>query len=802
MCYGLTVNGLISVFEFLEKSPMSMKKKTIRVLAALLLLGGLAAGFGIYHQFSRFNQMVLERFQGRLWELPARVYALPMALYPGMRLSPPTFDQALKHMGYHRVENPEELENPGRYFRKGNIYTLFRPSSEFEGEKQASGKIRVKIHNGRVSDLQNPGSETPLEIVRLSPALIGSFYPRNNEDRVLLTLNNVPPLLPKALIAVEDRTFYSHHGVEPLAILRAMLVNIREGHASQGASTISQQLAKNFFLTPEKSIKRKLDELFVAMAMEKNFSKDEILETYLNEVYLGQDGKRAIHGFGLASSFYFGKPINALAPQETALLVGMLKGPSRYNPRGHPDRALLRRNTVLNTLGDQGILSPGVVQQAKSASLGVIEEPAAANSPFPAYLELVKRQLLREYRESDLHGAGLRIFTTLDLQVQLAAEQTVSRELKTIETGHRLPPGKLEAAMVVTATGSNEVLTLVGGRKARARDFNRGLDAKRPIGSLIKPAVFLTALNDPGRYTLVTPIQDRPLSVPQPGGNPWIPRNYDRIYHGTIPLYWALVHSYNASTVRLGLDLGLPAVSDTLKKLGFERKIQMYPSSLLGTVEMSPLEVAQIYQTLSSGGFYSPIRAIHSIYKPDGSILQRYPLTITQNFQAGPLYLLNKALQTVVTEGSAASLDTMVPRSWGTAGKTGTTNDLRDSWFAGFTGNQLAVVWVGRDDNTPCGLSGASGAMRLWGRLMAQVPNAPLILAPPEDVETVVVDVHTGFRAARGSPHAMAIPFIKGSVPSERVQPFPTTGKGDPAPERNNEESESQFINWLKDLFK
>ncbi|MCD6295227.1 MAG: penicillin-binding protein 1B, partial [Deltaproteobacteria bacterium] len=686
-------------------------KKSIGILVVLFLLGGL--GYGVYHRYSRFNRMVLERFEGRLWELPAYVYARPLELYPGLRLKPGIFEQALNHMRFQKVADSAELDSPGKYLRNKGLFTLFRRFFEFEDENQPAGKIQVNFQKNRVKSLQIMDSDTQSQILRLAPALIGSFYPRSNEDRTLLGLKTTPPLLIQALISVEDRTFYTHHGIEPLAILRALVVNIRKGYAAQGASTLSQQLAKNFFLTREKSFKRKLDEMFVAVAMEMNFNKDEILETYLNEVYLGQDGNRAIHGFGLASPFYFGKGLRDLKAHEIALLVGMLKGPSRYNPRKHPEKALKRRNTVLTLLRDRNILPPHMTEQAIIAPLGVINKASKENSPFPAYLDLVKGQLLKEYRESDLRSAGLSIFTTLDLQTQLAAEQAVQSELKAIEVGVRLPPDKLETGVVVTATGSNEVLALVGGRNVRAKSFNHALNAKRPIGSLVKPAVFLTALNDPKRYTLVTPIEDRSVSVPQPNGEPWIPRNYDRTYHGTIPLYLALVHSYNASTVRIGLDLGLPAVFETLGKMGFQKKIPMYPASLLGTMEMSPLEVAQIYQTLASGGFYSPIRSIRSIHKTNGSILQRYPLHIKQNFDAGPVYLLNRVLQTVVMEGTAASLKHMIPQSWGTASKTGTTNNLKDSWFAGFTGNQLAVVWLGRDDNKPCGLTGASGAMRV-----------------------------------------------------------------------------------------
>lgn len=784
-----------------EQAIIPMKKKSIRILVILLLLGGLGAAFGIHHRYSHFNRMVQERFKGRLWEIPARVYARPLELYPGLPLKPEFFEQALHHMYFQKVAALTDLDSPGKYFRNKGRFTLFRRFFEFEDESQPSGKIQVNIKKNRVESLHLMDTGTRSEILRLAPAMIGAFYPLNNEDRVLLTLKTTPPLLPEALIAVEDHTFYTHHGVAPLSILRALVVNIQKGHTTQGASTITQQLAKNFFLTRKKSYKRKLDELFMAVAMEKNFSKDEILETYLNEVYLGQDGNRAIHGFGLASSFYFGKGLRELNAHEIALLVGMLKGPSRYNPRKYPKRALKRRNTVLTLLGNQGILSPDMVEQAMTAPLGVMDNASKGNSPFPAYLDLVKEQLLKEYRESDLRSAGLKIFTTLDLLVQLAAEEAVQWELKSIEA-RRGFSDNLEAGVVVTATGSNEVLALVGGRNARVNSFNRGLNAKRPIGSLVKPAVFLTALNDPKHYTPVTPIEDRPVSVPQPGGKSWTPKNYDRTYHGTIPLYMALVHSHNASTVRLGLDLGLPSVLETLKKLGFEREVPMYPASLLGTMEMSPLEVAQIYQTLASGGFFSPIRTIRFIQQPNGSILQRYPLHIKQNFDAGPVYLLNKILQTVVTKGTAATLKQMIPRSWETAGKTGTTNDLKDSWFAGFTGNQLAVVWVGRDDNKSSGLTGATGAMRVWGRFMAEVPNTPLVLVPPDDVEMMAVDEKTGLPSRKGRRNVIILPFIKGFTPEKAGLAPEKSKKGDHGSKTEDEKSELYFIDWLKGLFK
>ncbi len=482
----------------------------------------------------------------------------------------------------------------------------------------------------------------------------------------------------------------------------------------------------------------------------------------------------------------------------------MLKGPSRYCQVKFPERSLKRRNTVLKLLRKNNVINIETAKLAMNEPLGVLANPTSGVSPFPAYLDLVKRQLLEEYRESDLRSSGLRIFTALDPQIQLAAEKTFVSEINRIEAIKKLPKNKLEVSAVVSSTSSNEVLALVGGRTPRYKGFNRALDSKRPIGSLIKPAIFLTALSLPEKYTLVSRINDTYISVKNPDGSLWAPKNYDRKYHGNIPLYLALINSYNASTVRIGLDVGLPSVFQTLEEMGFTRETQMYPASLLGSVEMSSFEVTQMYQTLASGGFYSSAKTIRAIYKPDGQLLQRYPLNIQQNFNAAPVYLLNKILQAVITEGTGRSLAKIIPNGLGVAGKTGTTNDLKDSWFAGFTGDHLAAVWVGRDDNKSCRLTGSSGAMKLWGKLMANIPNKPLILTPPENVEWVTIDNKTGLRTDKSCKNAMAFPFIRGSAPEQmsnciKVGKVETERKKEKINKQKN--AGSEFIHWLKDLF-
>jgi penicillin-binding protein 1B len=744
----------------------------------------IALGAGIaFHYYTYFSHIVCQEFEGKKWELPARVYSRAAELYPGMELSPNRLEQELRLMQYRRTA---QTDHPGSYSRSGNIFEIFRRTFRFEDGEEAPKKFKIVILNGRIQSLSEADKGTFPDLVRLDPAVIGSFYPTHKEDRILVKLEAVSPLLIETLLAVEDRNFYHHYGVAPLAIARAMITNIRKRRMVQGGSTLTQQLVKNFFLTREQTLRRKIEEMFMSLALERNYEKDEILETYLNEVYLGQDGERAVHGFGLASAFYFGRSVHDLRAHEIALLVGMLKGPSAYDPRRFPDRAMQRRNTVLTIMETQNVIDAERAKAARNAPLDVIEKPGDGITKFPAFLDMVKRQLLQQYKEEDLRSEGLRIFTSFDPQIQFAAEDAAVSQLKAIESGHGLPKGKLEVSAVVTSTGGNEILALVSGRNPGFRGFNRALDAKRPIGSLIKPAVYLTALQDPEHYTLITPLDDSFLTM-RLGNQTWTPENYDRQYHGSVPLYAALVHSYNIATVRLGTDIGLEKIHETLRQMGFNGEFHPYPSSLLGTPEMSAYEVAQMYQIFASGGFFSPIRAIRSVYTRTNIPLQRYPLTIRQNFDPRAVYLLNKVLQSVVIEGTGKSLKYIFPQDFGAAGKTGTSNDLKDSWFAGFTGDRLAVVWMGRDDNQSCGLTGASGALQVWGKIMANIRPTPLELPQPEGVEWVTVDALTGMRAEASTENPVSVPFIAGSAP--------------PGADEDTPSSKTSLIRWLKELF-
>ncbi|PIE63248.1 MAG: penicillin-binding protein 1B [Desulfobacter postgatei] len=773
--------------------------KLLRQLVIFFLVFTCLAVFGYAYLI---NHQVAERFKKRLWDVPAKVYARPMTLYPGLQLSAKSLVQELDLLGYRRVDTQEQLSVPGTYTRYHGRFTLNCRPFDFGTHRRPLRRIAVTISGGRITRLKTGQRDADME--PLDPVMIGQFYPSSMEDRILLDSEHIPELLKNSIVAVEDKHFYSHYGVDFKSILRAIVVNIRQGRFTQGASTLTQQLAKNFFLSPEKTLKRKISEAFVSAAIERQFTKEQILEAYINEVYLGQDGARAIHGFGLGAQFYFGKSLELLSPEETALLVGMLKGPSVYNPRVYPDRAMARRNIVLGLMADQGLLSSAQLTKALGRPLGVI--PVPRQWRFPFYLDLVKRRLLKEYREKDLKTMGLRIFTPLDPLVQLAAEKGVADFM----AGRN---SKLEAGVVVAAGATNEIQALVGGKDSKYKGFNRALDAMRPIGSLVKPVVYLSALEQPENYTLVTPINDGPVSL-KSGNQLWKPMNFDKKFHGDLPLYQALVFSYNTSTVRLGMDLGLETVFETMAQLGFKPAAPLVPAMLLGSFDMTPVQVAQVYHTLSSGGFYTPSRVINAVFTPDGKTLQRYPLRIEQHLDPGAVFLVGKTLQAVVSEGTGRSLSRWLSPDLGIAGKTGTTNDLRDTWFAGFSGNRLAVVWVGRDDNKPTGLTGATGAMQVFGRIMSQIPNTPLVLTPPANIEWAVINPRTGLRTQNNTPDALAMPFIRGSAPvlfdpvpgpvfDPDADAIPTIPAAPGADKHTMKKKKPRYlIDWLKDVFK
>jgi penicillin-binding protein 1B len=710
------------------------------------------------------NDKVRKQFDGKRWAIPASVYARPMEFYKDVELSADMLDEELKAIGYQQTS---QLSQAGQYRRRGDQFFLMTRGFKFWDSEEPSRTVQINIQEGKVESVINLNNNQPNTLMRLEPKLIGKIYPTKQEDRLIVHLTEVPKFLITGMIATEDRQFYYHNGLSVRGILRAMLANYRAGELTQGGSTITQQLVKNMLLTSERSVNRKLNEAMMSLSLEWHYTKEQILEAYLNEVFLGQDGKRAIHGVGMAAWFYFNRPVDELKLHEAAMLVGLVKAASDYNPRKYPERAKSRRDLVLDLMADQGYIKRIEANKAKELPLGVVDEStsdASKISPYPAFLELVHHQLREYYRESDLSSDGLQVFTTLDPILQRHAEEAMTKGIVNLEKTHGGSTRRLEGAMVVTSTDNGEVLALVNGRNPRFMGFNRPLNAARQIGSLVKAAIYLTALEN--GFSLTSTLNDSPYTwVDKKTGVAWRPKNYDFRSHGQVPLINALANSYNLAAVRLASNFGVDKIRNTISRMGVKRKVESHPTMLLGSLGLTPLEVAQMYHTIASGGFRTPLATIRYVMNQNGKQLRNNGFFSEPAFDSGSVFLLQHALQHAFRAGTGKRVGQQFPSSLMLGGKTGTTNEMRDSWFAGFGGQYSVVTWLGRDDNKPMGLSGGQGALQVWGSFMKSVKMKAVKPVTPNNVE---------WRTTSGG---MSVPFIANRNPSS--PPF------SPSPEKS-----------------
>ncbi|MEL0630163.1 penicillin-binding protein 1B [Psychromonas aquatilis] len=734
---------------------MIPKFVTKRWMTPLLILIAIAIGILFY-----LDSIVNSTFKDKQWSVASTVYARPLEIYEGLPLSLTDLKKEMTLLGYDFVG---DVKQPGQAFIGQNQATIFIPKFQFSDELAPAQKIKITLNNGIISTLESKDNKP---LVRLQPLVIGGIYPSHNEDRLLVQLSDVPVSLQEMLVAVEDKDFYNHAGISLRGIGRAMIANIKKGELSQGASTLTQQLIKNYYLTPERTLIRKAQEALMAMLLELHASKADILEGYINEIYLGQDGPRAIHGFGLASQYYFKKSLNDLSLSQQALLVALVRGASYYNPWRNPERALKRRNLILDIAVQENYLDASQAEEAKKTPLGVGERNAGSNKRYPAYLDLVRRQLQNDYKAEDLSSDGLSIFTHFDPLIQETAESSLVKMMTKQKKSDA--NANLQGAVVISQPNTGAVTAIVGGSDTQYAGFNRAIDARRQIGSLMKPAVYLTALEQSDKYTLATKISDAAYQQKLANGKSWSPKNYDLKDHGDVLLYKALARSYNQATARLGNELGLENILSTIKRLGVDADIPALPAITLGAAELSPLEVAQMYQTISSGGFYTPLLAIRAVVDPNGEVLTSYPIDIEKRFSASSIYILRHALQAVTHEGSAKALQWLMP-DFAVAGKTGTTNNLRDSWFAGFSDDMQAVVWLGRDDNKSTGLTGSSGALRVWADIFKARAQQPLQNIPPKNITINWVDSETGVGSQDECGNAIPLPFVKGSEPKQEI---------------------------------
>ncbi|MFV5405717.1 MULTISPECIES: penicillin-binding protein 1B [unclassified Acinetobacter] len=728
----------------------------IALIFSILVISAFVA-FSIY--LIRLDNIVREKFEGQRWDIPAKVFARPMEVYVNAPVSQQDFQQELKLLGY---KNSDSYTKSGSFVSTGNTLYVHTRGFDFGDRVEPEQVLKVSFSGDQIAEVSatKPSSSG---IARLEPLLIGGIYPQHNEDRVLIKLNRVPKPLIDALIATEDRNFYHHYGVSPRGIARAVVSNITGGKR-QGGSTLTQQLVKNFYLTPERTLKRKVNEALMAMLIELHYDKDEILEAYLNEVNLGQNGNYSINGYGLASQFYFGLPLRELNISQQAFLVGLVQGPSLYNPWRNPEIAKKRRDVVLHNMLVMGYLTEDQYETEKARPLNVISKPTLGPARFPDFLDIVRRQLRTDYQETDLTNQGLRIFTTLDplaqTRIQESFKDTVARLSKS-------NPGRLkdlQGAVLVAHPENGELVAAVGSTQDFT-GFNRTVDAKRQVGSLLKPVIFLTALES-NRYNWASPIEDSEISI-KSDGKTWTPKNYSGRGHGMVPMIQALSQSYNLSTVRLGQEFGLSTFINHLKQFGVTSNIPSYPSIYLGAVDMSPMEVMNIYGNFATGGFRYPVKAIRSVVDANGRSLDRYSLSVQPTIDPAAAYALNYGLQQVMASGTGRAAYNSLPRTLNLAGKSGTTNDSRDSWFAGYSGNYMTVVWLGLDNNKVTGLTGSSGALPVWTNVMKQLRQKPVNLPQPNEIQWHWLDRYTGLLSAQGCEGAMYIPISRHALPSQ-----------------------------------
>ncbi len=733
----------------------------------------LAAGGYVFY----LDRLVTHQFEGRRWTLPAQVYAAPQELYAGLPLTGAQIEEELHRLAYRRAD---KADGPGRYSLSGNQLSLALRPARFADESRPAQRLEITL-GARGIEALTDGAGRDVPVIRLEPLLIGSIFPIHGEDRIVVTPEQVPPLLPLALKAVEDRKFDTHHGVDPAGMLRALWVNVRAGQIEQGGSTLTQQLVRSYFLSTRQTLSRKLREAVMAMALDAHFTKADLMNAYINEIFLGQDGDRAIHGFGLASQFYFGKPLAELDLHEVALMVAIVRGPSYYDPRRHPDRARARRDLVLKILAEQHVVSAAEATAASQKPLGV--STRASGSYYPAYLDFVRRTLRRDYHEEDLTQAGLTVYTSLDPRAQEDAERALERELARLDKARKGARESLEGAVVVTTPQSGDVIAIVGGREVSYDGFDRALDARRPMGSLVKPFIYLTALES-GRYNAATVIQDQPVDVKLPGGRHWTPENFTRQVYGPVPVVRALSESLNLATVGVGLDVGLPKVAETLARFGLPQPAEQVPAMLLGAVSVTPLEAAQLFNGLANGGFRNPLRAVRAVIGADGRAVKAFPLEVTPVASPENVYQLDRMLVSVMDHGTGRAAHAVLAPDLTVAGKSGTSSDYRDSWFAGFSGAHAVVVWVGYDDNDPTGLTGSAGALPVWTRIMASLGTRAWDAALPEGLVEVHLDYASGLRALPGCSDdlvTVAVPIGTAIVPKPGCG-FPDSAQAGAAP--------------------
>lgn len=763
--------------------------RILRILA--LALGGIVVfaaapltyRFVVY--YDSLEQEVVTRFSGQHWTLPSLLYSDSTMLYPGERLGDIGFFQRLARLNYHRVD-PGRVRFRGEYSfdPKDGMLVIFLHDFRYPYQDFAGALIELKISPLQTIEwIQDVATHKPEYSVELEPELLGAIFQGNWEQRRLVPLSDIPPAFVDAVLAAEDHRFYVHHGIDLLRTARAAWIDLTAHHVLQGGSTLTQQLMKNFFLTSKRDWHRKITEALMAYIAEKRYSKDEILELYLNDIYLGQRGQEGIDGVWEASQFYFSREPRDLSIAQMATIAGMIRSPNRFNPFRHVENATRRRNEVLAAMLQDGYISKVAYDEAVIEPLHT-REPYTETNDAPYFVDYVKHELAERYPPSVLTGEGLRIFTTLDVHMEKQAEHAIEHNLRTLEEKHpslrrKEKNQQLQSYLVAIEPQTGKIRAMDGGRDYRESQFNRIIQSHRQPGSAFKPITYLAALQqtfDGGtpKFLPTSYIDDRPFTW-QVGTTSWTPKNYKDRYFGRVTLEFALEESLNSATLRLADAIGLDRVLAMAAKLGFG-SLPEYPSVVLGGVEVEPMQLATMYAILANEGMGVQPFAVTEVVNSKGKLIEGHELKADQVLAPEVAYSMDFMLEQVIRHGTGEGV-----RKAGflrpAAGKTGTTNDSVDAWFAGFTPNLLAVVWTGFDQKEALGLTGAEASLPAWTEFMkaatASRPDGDFPM--PSEVVRVRVDPLTGYLASPHCPVTMESVFPKALAPTT-VCPFHGAG--------------------------
>jgi penicillin-binding protein 1B len=767
-----------------------MRTRRLYAVAALLALLGASYGtLRVWRYYRHLEQVVAEKFGGRRWELPSRVYSAPFTVYPGVDLERLGLFDRLARLEYVEATGPNL--RPGEFCCRRRTDALEIVLRGVPALQEPERRVRLDLARGLVTHIADAASGEELPAIDLEGEPIAGIYDRVWEARKVVTLAEVPAVLVQSVLAAEDRRFFSHGGVDWRAVARALWVNVRAGGVRQGGSTLTQQLMKNFFLTTERTMERKFVELLMAYIAERRYSKLEILETYLNEIYLGQDGARGIFGIGEGARFYFGKEPGDLSPGQMALLAALIRAPNRYAPHRAPERALRRRNEVIARMQRAGMLDDQGARAAAAEPLG-LRPYAPAPKAAPYFVDYVREEMTRTYPAEVLTQEGLAIVTALDAQLQNVAERALTEELAALEERHprlRAAAGEpaLEGCLVAIQPQTGEIKAMVGGRRYGTSQFNRAARAMRQVGSLFKPVVYAAALAHPrpdGQPWLpTTRVEDRAFGW-EYDGRVWRPANYADEYLGSVTLRRALERSLNAATARVAHQVGLPAVLDMAQRLGIDRALPALPAVVLGAAEATPLEVARTYATLANGGIRPTVLAVRRVVSRRGEVLERRGIRLEPVIAPEIAFMVTHMLRGVLTRGTGRGAALDAPA----AGKTGTTDDYRDAWFAGYVPDLVAVVWVGFDSQRAVGLTGAQAALPIWSRFMREATAGRPVptFRPPSGITLVRIDPASGALATALCPEAIEEAFPVDAAPgvSCPLHPVLTVRSQAPPPAR------------------